>query len=68
MSFATYGYVNQAIQFTTNASNMLNVPYIPLSSTSFSIDMWLYITGLLNIQDHGIFGSVLKQHCICVYI
>jgi hypothetical protein len=56
MSFATYGYVNQAIQFTANANNMLNVPYIPLSNTSFTIDMWLFITGLLNVQDHDIFS------------
>lgn len=56
MSFTSYGYVNQAIIFTNNTSPMLNVPYIPLSNTSFTIDTWLYITGLQNIYDHGIFG------------
>jgi hypothetical protein len=56
MSFITNGYVKQAIQFANNSNEMLNVPYIPLSLTSFTIDMWLYITRLQNAHDHGIFS------------
>lgn len=56
MSFITTGYVNQALRFAANTNSMLNVPYIPLSLTSFTIDVWLYMTGLLNVQNHGIFG------------
>ena len=55
-SFITNGYVNQALQFTAGLNTMLNVPYIPLSSTSFTVDVWLYITGLGSTYDHGIFG------------
>jgi hypothetical protein len=57
MSFITNGYVKQAIRFVNNSNQTLNAPYIPLSSTSFTIDMWLYITGLQNIQHQGIFGD-----------
>ena len=56
MSFATTGYLNQALQFASNGNVMLNIPYIPLSSTSFTIDVWLYVTGLVNINDNAIFG------------
>jgi hypothetical protein len=56
MSFTTNGYINQAIVFSSNGNAMLTVPYIPLSYTSFTVDTWLYITGLLNVDHHSIFG------------
>jgi hypothetical protein len=55
MSFITNGYINEALQFNSNNNQMLSVPYIPLSSTSFTIDMWLYITGFQNIYIIGLF-------------
>ena len=56
MSFTANGYVRQAITFAANASQMLTTPFIPLSSTSFTVDTWLYITGLQIKQNHGIFS------------
>ena len=56
MSFITTGYVKQALRFLVNTNPMLNVPFIPLVSTSFTIDMWIYITGLSNTVEHGLFG------------
>jgi hypothetical protein len=56
MSFITNGYVNQAIQFVSSSNQTLNVPYIPLSSTSFTVDMWLYFTGLDTLTDIALFG------------
>jgi len=56
MSFITNGYVKQAIQFVSNSNQMLIVPYIPLSSTSFTIDMWLYFTGVNSSIDIALFG------------
>ncbi|CAF1554949.1 unnamed protein product [Adineta ricciae] len=56
MSFITTGYVRQGLRFVANTNSMLNIPHIPLVSTSFTIDMWIYITGLSNTLEHGLFG------------
>ena len=56
VSFTTDGYVGQAAVFTPNANQLLTGPNIPLENNSFTIDLWLYITLLRNIQDHVIFG------------
>jgi hypothetical protein len=56
MSFVTNGYVNQALQFVSSSNQMLTVSYIPLSSTSFTVDMWLYITGLGSSNQNALFG------------
>lgn len=61
MSFTNHGYVNQAIQFVANGNRTLNVPPMSLSYISFTIDVWLYITGLWNVQNHGIFGYCAQQ-------
>jgi len=55
MTFVRNGYVNQALEFDSNKNQTLTVPYIPLSSTSFTIDMWLYITGFQNPYIIGLF-------------
>jgi hypothetical protein len=71
MSFITNGYVKQAIRFVNNSNQTLNVPYIPLSSTSFTIDMWLYITGLQNVTDHGLFcycSQLVSYKCLYLTI
>ena len=60
VSFISSGYVNQAIQFVANGNRWLNVPPMPLSSISFTVDVWLYITGLWNVQNHGIFGYCVE--------
>ncbi|CAF0780857.1 unnamed protein product [Adineta steineri] len=39
MSFISTGYVGQALIFSTNTNPMLIAPYIPLASTSFTIDI-----------------------------
>ncbi len=55
MTFVPNGYVNQALEFNSNKNQTLIVPYIPLSLTSFTIDMWLYITGFQNPYIIGLF-------------
>lgn len=69
MSFTSNvnGYVKQAIIFYPNANVVLVGPLISLSSTSFTIDAWLYITELVNTYDHGIFGycsQLLLHKCL----
>ena len=39
MSFTSKGYAKQALLFSNNINPILNVPYIPLLSNSFTIDM-----------------------------
>jgi hypothetical protein len=67
VSFTTQGYVQQAAVFTLNANQMLIAPYMPLSNSSFTIETWIYITGLSNNQDHSIFGLcpvAAAYHCL----
>ena len=57
MSFTTNGYVNQAIIFTYSNISMLIAPYLPLSNSSFTVDMSLYITHLrADMNNHAVFG------------
>jgi hypothetical protein len=69
MSFVTNGYANQALEFDSNNHHMLSIPSIPLSSTSFTIDMWLFITGFQNPYMIGLFEycSQLKSYQ-CLYL
>ncbi|CAF1373515.1 unnamed protein product [Adineta steineri] len=48
MSFTTSGYVNQALIFNASSNPKLTTSYIPLQSSSFTIDTWLYITTLTS--------------------
>ena len=67
MSFTMNGYVNQALIFPNNGNSMLTVPYIPLSNISFTIDMWLYITGLENILNTALLGlcsQAVTNNCL----
>ena len=67
VSFTTNGYVKQAVVFRPNAGQMLTAPYMPLASTSFTIETWIYITGLANVLDQSIFGlcpSASNYHCL----
>jgi hypothetical protein len=40
------GYAGQAVSFAFNASQMVSTSYIPLASRSYTIDAWIYPTGL----------------------
>ena len=55
-SFVTNGFVNQALTLTANNSQYLYTPYVPLMNTSFTIEVWLYITGYPNPTDHSVLG------------
>ncbi|CAF0988999.1 unnamed protein product [Adineta steineri] len=50
------GYVGQAISFAANSSQVVTTSYIPLANTSFSVDAWIYPTGLTNILHQSICG------------
>ncbi|CAF4217349.1 unnamed protein product, partial [Adineta steineri] len=50
------GYAGQAISFVANSSQMVSTSYIPLANTSFSIDAWIYPTGLTNTLHQSICG------------
>ncbi|CAF1293230.1 unnamed protein product [Adineta steineri] len=50
------GYAGQAISFVANSSQMVSTSYIPLANTSFSIDAWIYPTGLTNPLHQSICG------------
>ncbi|CAF1033195.1 unnamed protein product [Adineta steineri] len=50
------GYVGQAISFVANSNQMVSTSYIPLANTSFSIDAWIYPTGLTNSDHQSICG------------
>ena len=56
ISFTTNGYNRQAIIFGSNTNSTLISSYIPLSSVSFTVDMWIYITGISNKTSSIIFG------------
>ncbi|CAF1496506.1 unnamed protein product [Adineta steineri] len=57
MSFITSGYINQALIFNTSSNPPLTTSYIPLQSSSFTIDTWLYITTLASsVTYYPIFG------------
>ena len=57
MLFTTNGYVNQAIIFNGSNTSTLVAPYLPLSNSSFTIDMWLYITNLrMDKNNYALFG------------
>ena len=56
VTFTTQGYVQQAAVFIANANQMLIAPHMPLTNSSFTIETWLYITSLMNVQDQCIFG------------
>jgi hypothetical protein len=56
VSFTNQGYVQQAAVFTMNANQMLVAPYMPLSNSSFTVETWIYITGLVATLDQCIFG------------
>jgi hypothetical protein len=53
-SFVTNGYVNEAVWF--NSNQYLVTSYIPLASTSFTIECWIFPTGYPNSNDHSILG------------
>lgn len=55
VSFTTNGYIQQAAVFTINANQLLTVPHMPLSYTSFTIEAWIFVTSL-TLFDHSIFG------------
>ncbi|CAF1005617.1 unnamed protein product [Rotaria sordida] len=55
-SFITNGYVNQALSFNAAANQSLYTSYIPITNSSFTVDIWLYPTGYPNVKDHSIVG------------
>jgi hypothetical protein len=70
-SFNTNGYVNQALLFDASFNQSLSTPYIPLASTSFTIEVWLKPTIFPNLVDHSIFGlcpSATSYQCLYVVI
>ncbi|CAF1094592.1 unnamed protein product [Adineta steineri] len=50
------GYAGQAISFAANSTQMVSTSYIPIANTSFSIDAWIYPTGLTNPTHQSICG------------
>lgn len=50
------GYVNQAVSLNATTMQSFSTSYIPLSSTSFTIEAWLRPTSFPNSLDHGILG------------
>ncbi|CAF4237039.1 unnamed protein product, partial [Adineta steineri] len=50
------GYAGQAISFVANSNQMVSTSYIPLANISFSIDGWIYPTGLTNSLHQSICG------------
>lgn len=50
------GYINRAVLLTAATMQSLTTSYIPLSSTSFTIEAWLQPTAFPNSLDHSIFG------------
>ena len=48
------GYFKQAVAFNASLRQSLYTSYILLGNTSFTIDGWLYVTGLPNPVDHCI--------------
>jgi hypothetical protein len=70
MLFTKNGYVNQAVICNSDVSQILTAPYIPLSSTSFTIDMWLYITQLTKTRNlYGVFGICSQMNISnCLHI
>ncbi|CAF4190543.1 unnamed protein product, partial [Adineta steineri] len=50
------GYAGQAISFVANSNQMVSTSYIPLANISFSIDAWIYPTGLTNALHQSICG------------
>ncbi|CAF3954376.1 unnamed protein product [Adineta steineri] len=66
-TFVSNGYLNQALSFNANQSQSLVTSYIPLASTSFTIDVWLYPTGFPYYADHSILGLcpvLLTNECL----
>jgi len=71
VTFTTNGYVQQAAVFTSGSNQMLIGPYVPLLSTSFTVETWIYITQLLSITDHSIIGlcpSASTRQCLHITI
>jgi hypothetical protein len=56
LSFASDGYVNQALLLSATANQSVSAPYIPLANTSFTVEAWIKPTLLTNTLDHGILG------------
>jgi hypothetical protein len=69
MTFIPNGYVNEALEFDSSNNQMLTVPYIPLSWTSFTVDVWLYISQLVGTNDRSIFGLCFQvAQFQCLYL
>ncbi|CAF0839563.1 unnamed protein product [Adineta steineri] len=56
VSYTSSGYNQQAVIFASNNNFTLVTPYMPLSSASFTIDTWLFITALSNKTTYSIFS------------
>ncbi|CAF0839620.1 unnamed protein product [Adineta steineri] len=56
VSYTSSGYNQQAVIFASNNNFTLVTPYMPLSSVSFTIDTWLFITALSNKTTYSIFS------------
>jgi hypothetical protein len=56
LSFASNGYVNQALLLSATANQSVTAPYIPLANTSFTVEAWIKPTLLTNNLDHSILG------------
>ena len=53
----TQGYVGRAVSFTPFSGQRITTnPRIPLANRTFSIDVWIYPTGLTNSIHHSICG------------
>ena len=54
--FITNGYAKNALSLSASSNQYLITTFIPLSTTSFTIEAWIYPTGFPNTLDHSIFG------------
>ncbi|CAF1506487.1 unnamed protein product [Adineta steineri] len=71
MSFTASGYINQALICNASSNPTLTTSYIALQSSSFTIDVWLYITTLTSsVTYYPIFGIcpqfVAYQCLMCI--
>ncbi|CAF3660028.1 unnamed protein product [Rotaria sp. Silwood1] len=63
------GYVNQAVSFGANVNQSLSSSPISLTTTSFTIDAWIYPTRFSNTKDHSIVGICPKDSIHeCLYL
>ena len=62
-------YLNQAMTFPATANQSVTTTILNLTSSSFTVDAWIFPTALPNAQDHSIFGLCpLFANLECLYL